>query len=71
MIKYLLGVITALAIIGGALDFDSDEESWKLIINKKQVLSSVQDGTIRIFNQGKKILSSSDAIETSTLTVEN
>ncbi|HJP12411.1 MAG TPA: hypothetical protein QF725_02095 [Gammaproteobacteria bacterium] len=71
MIKYLLGVITALAIIGGALDFDSDEESWRLIINKKQVLSSVQDGTIRIFNQGKKILSSSDAIETSTLTVEN
>ena len=55
MIKYLLGVITALAIIGGALDFDSDEESWRLIINKKQVLSSVQDGTIRIFNQGKKI----------------
>jgi hypothetical protein len=71
MIKYLLGVITALAIIGGALDFDSDEESWRLIINKKQVLSSVQDGTIRILKQKKKILSSSDAIETSTLTVEN
>ncbi len=48
MIKYLLGVITALAIIGGAFNFDSDEDSWKLVINKKQVLSSVQDGAIRV-----------------------
>jgi len=71
MIKYLLGVITALAIIGGAFSFDSDGDSWKLIVNKKQVLSSVQDGAIRVYKEGKKLLSSSDAIEASTLTVED
>ena len=71
MIKYLLGVITVLAIIGGAFNFDSDEDSWKLIVNKKQVLSSVQDGATRVYKEGKKLLSSSDVIETSTLTVED
>ena len=36
MIKYLLGAILALAIIGGAFDFKTTDSSWQLIINKKE-----------------------------------
>jgi hypothetical protein len=71
MIKFLLGVIVALALIGGAIKFQSDEESWQLIINKQGALYSVKNGSIRIYNIVEKLISGSDAIETSTLIVEN
>ena len=41
MIKYLLGAILALAIIGGAFDFKTTDSSWQLIINKKEAFNSV------------------------------
>ena len=50
MIKYLLGAILALAIIGGAFDFKSTDNSWQLIINKKEAFNSVTNGAKRIFN---------------------
>ena len=34
MIKYLLLAILALAVIGGAFDYKSNNESFQLIINK-------------------------------------
>ena len=71
MIKFLLGVIVALALIGGAIKFQSDEESWQLIIHKQEALYSVKNGAIRIFNIVEELISGSDAIETSTLIVEN
>ena len=71
MIKFLLGVIVALALIGGAIKFQSDEESWQLIIHKQEALYSVKNGAIRIFNIAEELISGSDAIETSTLIVEN
>ena len=71
MIKFLLGVIVVLALIGGAIKFQSDEESWQLIINKQGALYSVKNGSIRIYNIVEKLISGSDAIETSTLIVEN
>ena len=71
MIKFLLGVIVALALIGGAIKFQSDEESWQLVIQKQQVLDSVKNGTIRIYNIFEDLMSGSDSIETSTLIVEN
>ena len=49
MIKFFLGAIIALAIIGGAIKFESDEHSWQLIIHKQEALHSVTNGTIRIY----------------------
>ena len=71
MIKFLLGVIVVLALIGGAIKFQSDEESWQLIIHKQEALHSVQNGAIRIYNIVEELISGSDSIETSTLIVEN
>jgi len=71
MIKFLLGVIVALAHIGGAIKFQSDEESWQLVIQKQQALYSVKNGAIRIYNIFEELMSGSDSIETSTLIVEN
>ena len=71
MIKFLLCVIIVLALIGGAIKFQSDEESWQLIIHKQEALYSVKNGAIRIYNIFEDLISGSDAIETSTLIVEN
>ena len=71
MIKFLLCVIVVLALIGGAIKFQSDEESWQLIIHKQEALYSVKNGAIRIYNIVEELISGSDAIETSTLIVEN
>ncbi len=71
MIKFLLGVIVALALIGGAIKFQSEEESWQLVIQKQQALYSVKNGAIRIYNIFEELMSGSDSIETSTLIVEN
>ena len=49
MIKFFLGAIIALSLIGGAIRFESDEHSWKLIIHKQEALHSVQNGGIRIY----------------------
>ena len=67
----MLGVIVALALIGGAIKFQSDEESWQLIIHKQEALYSVKNGAIRIYNIVEELISGSDAIETSTLVVED
>ena len=71
MIKFLLCVIVVLALIGGAIKFQSDEESWQLVIQKQQALYSVKNGAIRIYNIFEELMSGSDSIETSTLIVEN
>ena len=54
MIKFFLGAIIALALIGGAIKFDSDENSWKLIVIKQEALHSVQNGGIRIYKIRKR-----------------
>ena len=66
MIKFFLGAIIALAIIGGAIRFESDEHSWQLIIHKQEALHSVQNGGIRIYKMGKKLISGSDITDTSS-----
>ena len=64
MIKLFLGVIIALALIGGAIRFESDEHSWQLIIHKQEALHSVQTGGIRIYNIAKKLFSDSSSLST-------
>ena len=70
MIKFFLGAIIALAIIGGAIKFDSDEHSWKLIVIKQEALHSVQNGGIRIYKIVKGLISGSDISDTSSIVIE-
>jgi len=70
VIKFLLGVIVALALIGGAIKFQSEDESWQIIIHKKEALYSIQNGAIRIYNIVEELISGADVIEASTITLE-
>ena len=70
MIKYLLGAILALAIIGGAFDFKSTDNSWQLIINKKEAFNSVTNGAKRIFNIVRNIIPDSELSEAATIIPE-
>ena len=70
MIKYLLGAILALAIIGGAFDFKSTDNSWQLIINKKEAFNSVTNGAKRIFNIVRNIIPDSELSEATTIILE-
>ena len=74
MIKYLLGAILALAIIGGAFQFKSTGQSWQLIILKKEALNSVTNGAIRIyklFPDIKSLFSDSDLADTAEIISED
>ena len=70
MIKFFLGAILALALIGGAIKFESDEQSWKLVVIKQEALHSVQNGAIRIYNIVKDVIASSDISDSSSIVVE-
>ena len=70
MIKYLLGAILALAIIGGAFDFKSTDNSWQIIINKKEAFNSVTNGAKRIFNIVKNIIPNSELSEAASIILE-
>jgi len=70
MIKYLLGAILTLAIIGGAFDFKSTDNSWQIIINKKEAFNSVTNGAKRIFNIVKNIIPNSELSEAAAIILE-
>ena len=70
MIKFFLAAIIALALIGGAIKFDSDENSWKLIVIKQEALLSVQNGGIRIYKIVKGLISDSDISDSSSIVIE-
>ena len=70
MIKYLLGAILALAILGGAFDFKSNDNSWQLIINKKEAFNSVTNGAKRIFNIVRNLIPDSELSEAATIILE-
>ena len=72
MIKYLLGAILALAIIGGAFRFESSDNSWKLIILKEEAFYSVTNGAKRIFNIVTNMFPNSELLsETSIVNEED
>ncbi|NYT26826.1 MAG: hypothetical protein H0A76_02225 [Candidatus Thiodubiliella endoseptemdiera] len=50
MIKFLLGVVVVLALVGGAVQFKATDKDWSLIINKEIALNSVKTGSIKIYN---------------------
>ena len=70
MIKFLLGVVVALALIGGAIQFESTDESWSLVINKGAALSSVQNGAGKIYDFGAELINDADQIKGVDLTIE-
>ena len=70
MIKFFLGAIIALALIGGAIKFDSDEHSWQIIIHKQEALHSFTNGAIRIYKMSKKLISGSDISDASSIVIE-
>ena len=70
MIKFFLGAIIALALIGCAIKLESDQTSWKLVVIKQEALYSVQNGGLRIYNIVKKLISGSDISDTSSIVIE-
>ncbi len=70
MIKFLLGVVVALALIGGAIQFESTEASWSLVVNKEAAMNSVQNGAIKIYDLGSELVNDADKIKGVDLTIE-
>ena len=70
MVKYLLLAILALAVIGGAFDYKSNNESWQLIINKKEALNSVTNGGKRIFKLIRSVISDTDLADSASIILE-
>ncbi len=62
MIKYILGLIIVLALIGGAVQFVATPESWALVVNKQAALSSVQNGVMAIYDFFKALVDNSGQI---------
>jgi len=70
MIKFFLGVIIVLALIGGAIKFESDQTSWKLVVVKQEALHSVQTGAIRIYKIVEDIISDFDFSDSESIVVK-
>lgn len=70
MIKFILGMVVALALIGGAIQFESTDESWSLVVNKEAAMSSVKNGAVKIYDFGSDLINDADIIKGVDLTVE-
>ena len=70
MIKYLLLAILALAVIGNAFDFKSNDESLQFIINKKEAFTSVTNGGKRIFKMIQSLISDTDLADSASIILE-
>jgi len=67
MIKYLLGAILTLAIIGGAFSFKSNDQSWQIIIHKEEAFKSVTNGALRIYKIGMDIFTDTDLVDKASI----
>ena len=70
MIKYLLGAILTLAIIGGAFSFKSNEQSWQIIIHKEEAFKSVTNGALRIYKIGMDIFTDTGLVDKASIVLE-
>lgn len=68
MIKFILGVLVVLALIGGAIQFESSEESWALVVNKEAAMSSIQNGAVTIYEFGAELVNDANKIKGVDLT---
>ena len=70
MIKYLLGAILALAVIGGAFKYENHEDSLHLIVNKEEALDSVTNGVVRIYKLLEGLIAGSELADTAGIILE-
>ena len=63
MFKLLLIVLVILALVGGAVEFVSDDTQWVFIINKEALLSSIQNGAMTTYEYFKSLISEADKIQ--------
>jgi len=70
MIKYLLGAILTLAIIGGAFSFKSNDQNWQIIIHKEEAFKSVTNGALRIYKIGMDIFTDTDIVDEASIILE-
>lgn len=50
MIRFLLGVIVFLALVGGAIQLKATDKEWSLVVNKEAALNSVKNGAVIIYD---------------------
>jgi hypothetical protein len=62
--------VVVLALIGGAIQFESTDESWSLVINKEAAMNSVQNGAVKIYDFVSDLISDADKIKGVDLTLE-
>ena len=70
MIKYLLGAILTLAIIGGAFSFQSNDQSWQIIVHKEEAFKSVTNGALRIHKIGLGLFTDTDLVDKAAIVLE-
>ena len=70
MIKFILGVVVVLALIGGAIQFKATDEDWSLVENKEAAISSVKNGAIKTYDFAKDLVADADKIKGVDLSVE-
>ncbi|SEH76998.1 hypothetical protein [Bathymodiolus azoricus thioautotrophic gill symbiont] len=56
MIKFIVGSIVILALIGGAVQFKSTDKDYSLILNKETAKVSVYNGVIKIYDFVKELV---------------
>lgn len=56
MIKFSLGVIVVLALVGGAVQFKTTDKEWSLVVNKAVAVTSIKTGAIKIYNKAKQLI---------------
>ena len=61
--KILLIVLVILALVGGAVEFISDDRQWVFIINKEALLSSIQNGAMTTYEYFKSLIAEVDKIQ--------
>ena len=70
MIKYLLGAILTLAIIGGAFSFQSNDKSWQIIVHKEEAFKSVTNGALRIYKIGLGLFTDTGLVDKASIVLE-
>ena len=63
MFKLLLILLVILALVGGAVEFVSDDTQWVFIINKESLLSSIQNGAMTTYEYFKSLIDEADKIQ--------
>ena len=71
MIKYLLGAILALAIIGGAFSFKSNDSCWQIVIHKEEAFKSVTNGALRIYKIGTGLFTEANLGDKAAIVLED